>query len=804
MIHVMLVGNPNCGKTTLFNALTGDNQRIGNWPGVTVEKKTGTFTIEHKNLNITDLPGIYSLTAYANSSSCDEQIAAIAIANEDADLIINVIDACNLERHLYLTSQLLELGKPIIVALSMVDIAKQRGISINLDKLSKKLNCPIVTIQAHQNIGLSDLKTAISSAKSIPAPLNLPLDKTIKDAISNIESHLRTVYSSSPESLRPATCSRDPEILINTQDYCTEIERNGSREQVAGRRELDGQPTLVLPNKKGLEPYIACRVLEGDTLLLTKDEINNCLHELNLANDLDIMLADARYITIHQIVAKVQQKKSDASDNLTAKIDRIVLHRFWSLPIFFAMIYLMFLFAINLGGAFQDFFDLTTDAIFVKGAASFLTFCHLPNWLVAIIANGVGKGINTTLTFVPVIAAMFFFLSLLESSGYMARAAFVIDRALRALGLPGKSFVPLIIGFGCNVPAIMAARTLDSEQDRFLTILMSPFMSCSARLTIYAVFVTAFFPNNGQNIVFSLYLIGILMAVITGFMLRKTILRGQSSPYIMELPSYHRPTFRRLYKETSMRVKFFILRAAKVIIPVSLILGSLNALTINGGISFNDASNESILSIIGQWITPIFVPMGLNADNWPATVGLISGMLAKEVVVGTLNTLYAQIGDVSQLSTSSFDLLASFKAAFWSIPQNIAGLGDAFINPIMASSSSVELVKPIYGAMYQHFDGKVGAYAYLLFILLYIPCVSTLAAIKQESCSKLMWFFLSWSFVVAYSLAVLFYQFATIMAHPQQTITWFFGLSFSITIFVFILRRLPHKSAGVSDALTTS
>ena len=750
MTHIMLVGNPNCGKTTLFNALTGDNQRIGNWPGVTVEKKTGAFTTDHKNLNLTDLPGIYSLTAYANGSSCDEQIAAKAIANDDADLIINVIDACNLERHLYLSSQLLELGKPMIVALSMLDIAKQRGISINTAELSKKLNCPVVTIQAHRNLGLNDLKTAISSTTFLPVPLNLPLDKPIDDVISDIESRL---------------------VLSN--------------------------------NKKGLEPYIARRLLEGDTLLLTNDEINNCLHEINLASDLDILLADARYITIHKIVSSVQHKESDASDNLTAKIDRIVLHRFWSLPIFFAMIYLMFLFAINLGGAFQDFFDLSTDAIFVKGAASFLNFCHFPNWLVALIANGVGKGINTTLTFVPVIAAMFFFLSLLESSGYMARAAFVIDRALRALGLPGKSFVPLIIGFGCNVPAIMAARTLDSEQDRFLTILMSPFMSCSARLTIYAVFVTAFFPHNGQNIVFSLYLIGILMAVITGFMLRKTILRGQSSPYIMELPSYHRPTFRRLYKETSMRVKFFILRAAKVIIPVSLILGSLNALTINGGISFNDASNESILSIIGQWITPIFAPMGLSADNWPATVGLLSGMLAKEVVVGSLNTLYAQIGDVAQLSTSGFDLLVSLKAAFWSIPQNILGLGHAFINPVMASSSPVELSKPIYGVMYQHFDGKIGAYSYLLFILLYIPCVSTLAAIKQESSSKLMWFFLSWSFLVAYSLAVLFYQFATIMAHPQQTISWFLILSFSITIFVFILRRIPNSTGG-KNALTTA
>jgi len=476
------------------------------------------------------------------------------------------------------------------------------------------------------------------------------------------------------------------------------------------------------------------------------------------------------------MVMAVQHKKSDASEHFTAKLDRIVLHRFWALPIFFAVMYLMFLFAINIGGAFQDFFDITTDTVFVQGMAWVLQQVHTPAWLIALCANGIGKGINTTLTFIPVIAAMFFFLSLLEASGYMARAAFVVDKAMRALGLPGKSFVPMIVGFGCNVPAIMAARTMDCERDRLLTVLMSPFMSCSARLAIYAVFVAAFFPTGGQNVVFSLYLIGILMAVLTGLLLRKTLLRGQSSPLILELPAYHKPALRRLWKEMSLRLRYFIMRAGKLILPVCVILGGLNALTIHGGISVGEASAESVLSWIGQLLTPVFSPMGLHQDNWPATVGLLTGMLAKEVVVGSLNTLYAQMGDVVQTATAGFDFWGSLLAALKSIPQNLAELGHALLNPILASAPGGDLSQSVYGIMYQHFDGKAGAYAYLLFILLYIPCVSTMAAIRQEASRKLMWFSVAWSFVVAYSAAVLFYQLATFMLHPQQSIFWLFAI----------------------------
>jgi ferrous iron transport protein B len=740
MTHVMLVGNPNCGKTTLFNALTGDNQRVGNWPGVTVEKKTGAFTVNGTEINVTDLPGVYSLVSSPQGTSQDVQITAQAVAYGNADLIINVVDACHLERHLYLTSQLLELGKPLILVLNMADIAEQRGITINIKSLSQQLNCPVVLLQAHKKIGLTTLEQELLTNHANTRPLALPLPASIRKLVAQIEKKLLTNFSAA------------------------------------------------------MAPYLARRVLEGDTQLV------NEFDELASIEDSDVLMADARYQALHHIVSKVQKKHSDASEHFTAKLDRIVLHRFWALPIFLGMMYLMFLFAVNVGGAFQDFFDISTDAIFVKGSAWCLQQLHMPNWLIALISSGIGKGINTTLTFIPVIASMFFFLSLLETSGYMARAAFVVDKVMRLLGLPGKSFVPMIVGFGCNVPAIMAARTLDSEQDRLLTVLMSPFMSCSARLAIYAVFVAAFFPHGGQNIVFSLYLIGIFMAVLTGFLMRKTMLRGQASPLILELPSYHRPSIRRLLKETSLRLRHFIWRAGKLILPVCVLLGGLNALTIHGEISTANASSESVLSLLGQWLTPLFAPMGLEADNWPATVGLLSGMLAKEVVVGSLNTLYMQMGHLTQSVETGFNLWSSLSEALWSIPHNLAALGPAFINPILASAPTGDLPQAMYGIMYQHFAGKSGAYAYLLFILLYIPCVSTMAAIRQEASRQLMWFSIAWSFIVAYAASVLFYQFATIADHPEQTLVWFLGILFGIIMTIIIIRMSTTHYGGAHAA----
>lgn len=748
MTRVLLVGNPNCGKTTLFNALTGDNQRVGNWPGVTVEKKTGTVFWDQTSIDVTDLPGIYSLVSSPEASQ-DEQIAAYEVALGAADMIVNVVDACHLERHLYLTSQLLELGKPVIIALTMVDLARQQGITLNKTALSDVLHCPVVSLEAHRNLGLNHLTEAIM-ATPMAAPMpSLVLSLPVQQQLATIESRF-----------------------------------------------------LSMPLNAALVPYMARRFLEGDSLLLSAQDRLALVQTESLV-DMDVLMADARYAWVHQVVTLVQQKSSDASERFTAKLDRVVLHRFWALPIFFATMYAMFLFAINIGGVFQDFFDISTDAIFVQGSAWVLESLHAPAWLIALLSNGVGKGINTTLTFVPVIASMFFFLSLLEASGYMARAAFVVDKVMRAFGLPGKSFVPMIVGFGCNVPAIMAARTLDSERDRLLTILMSPFMSCSARLAIYAVFVAAFFPSGGQNIVFSLYCMGILMAVLTGLLLRKTLLRGEPSPLILELPAYHRPTFRRLFREMSLRLRHFIWRAGKVIVPVCLLLGGLNALTIHGDMSAGMASNESVLSWFGRWLTPLFSPMGLDVDNWPATVGLLSGTLAKEVVVGTLNTLYTGVGQALQSSATGVDLIGLLKTAVWSIPNNIAGLGAALTNPILASAPGGDVSHSLYGVMAERFNGKVGAYAYLLFILLYIPCVSTMAVIRQEASRQLMWFSILWSSMVAYAVAVVFYQVATLFQHPWQTLGWCVGMTIFILMVIGFLRRFV-QSSGVSYAIATS
>lgn len=745
MTHVLLVGNPNCGKTTLFNALTGDNQRIGNWSGVTVEKKTGTFFVAKQSIEITDLPGVYSLVANSGGLSQDEQIAAQSVATVPADCIINVIDACHLERHLYLTSQILELGKPVILALNMMDIAEQRGISIDTKALAQQLGCPVIPIQAHKKVGISLLEQALIELPEVILPWALPLPAIAQHALMTLEK-----------------------TLIN-EGY-----------------------------SQSLAYYYSRRIAEGEVLLVD-EAIKKELPSLNNADadlSLDILLADARYQKIHEIVTSVQQKSSDASEHFTAKLDRIVLHRFWALPIFFGMMYLMFLFAINVGGAFQDFFDISTDTIFVQGTAWLMQQIHVPAWLIGLVANGIGKGINTTLTFIPVIASMFFFLSLLETSGYMARAAFVVDKAMRFMGLPGKSFVPMIVGFGCNVPAIMAARTLDSERDRLLTVMMSPFMSCSARLAIYAVFVAAFFPSGGQNIVFSLYLVGILMAVFTGFILRKSTLKGHTSPLILELPAYHKPSLQRLFKETLMRLRFFVLRAGKLIIPLCVLLGGLNAIILGG-------SSQSLLSLMGQWITPLFAPMGIHQDNWPAIVGLLTGMLAKEVVVGTLNSLYAQVGHLGELAAAHFDFLAGIKAALWSIPHNLSQLGSGLANPVLASAGGNSVSQSVYGIMAQRFDGQIGAYAYLLFVLLYIPCVSTMAVIRQEANKKFMWMSVIWSLIVAYGTAVGFYQVAKFIEHSSHGLTWISAFLLALSL-VVILRYYSRRSIGRQNAIANT
>lgn len=722
MRKVLLVGNPNCGKTTLFNLLTTSTERVGNWPGVTVEKKQGYCEIDKQQFELVDLPGVYSLNVDDNSSQ-DSIITAREVEASDVSLIVNVVDACHLERHLYLTTQLLELQIPLIIVVNMVDLSKKRQITINQELLAKKLDCPVIFMQANKKLGIEDLYKHFT------------------------KKHLST--------------SR---FKLNFQNEIIQI--------IA--KFIENNKT----NKLGY--FKACRQLENVGSEITE-----------YPKDIDILMADTRYTAIHVITNAVQQRGDSRRDSLTAKIDNLVLNRIVALPIFVGVMYFMFLISINLGGVFRDFFDITTDAIFVKGSAYLLTKLHAQSLIVSTLAYGVGRGINTTASFIPVIFMMYLCLSLLESSGYMARAAFVIDRIMRMLGLPGKSFVPMIVGFGCNVPGIMAARTLESERDRVLTILMSPFMSCSARLAIYVVFVSAFFPNGGQNIVLSLYVIGILMAVFTGFIVKKTLLTGASSPLIIELPTYQMPSLVSLLKDTYRRLQVFLIKAGKLIIPVCVILSILeNVLVqVNG-------EKISIIAYFAKELTPLFSPMGITNDNWPAVVGLLTGTLAKEVVVGTLNSLYSHIAQLNDaLILSDFNLLQEIKSAWMNLYINITNLGSAFSNPVAASVNKTNLSISSYEVMVKSFHTKAAAYAYLLFVLLYIPCVSTMAAIKQETNRKYMLFSICWSIVLAYAVATIFYQTASFYSRVSSipAFSFYFVGCIIILISVFLISLMRRR-----------
>ncbi len=733
---VALVGNPNCGKTTLFNALTGLNQKTGNWPGVTVDRKTGIFTHEDLEIELVDLPGVYSLTA----SSVDEEIAREYILSKEAKLIINIVDASNLERNLYLTSRMLEMNVPVLVALNMMDVADERGLEIDLNALESKLGCRIIPIVASKNRGIPALKIAIYQ-----------------------EIERQKEYRS------PA---QYPENL------------GGAIEVFAEKLSVDGR----LPESD--PKWLAVKLLEGDSHLeklvdpQLKAEVSQAKEKLSidLDEDIDIIVADSHYRQINKIIKEVVRRKQEVSETVSDKIDKVVLSRIWGIPIFLAAVYAMFMFTINLGGAFIDFFDIFTGTIFVDGFSVLLAPLGTPEWLLTILASGLGGSIQTMATFIPPIGFMFLFLSFLEDSGYMARAAFVMDRGMRFLGLPGKAFIPLLVGFGCNVPAIMSTRTMENQRDRLMTIMMNPFMSCGARLPVYALFAAAFFPVGGQNIVFLLYLIGIAFAVLTGLVLKNTLLKGEAGHFLMELPPYHLPTVKGVLLRTWDRLKSFLVRAGKVLVPVIVVLSFLNSLGTDGSFG-NEDTETSVLSSISKTISPVFAPMGITEDNWPATVGIFTGIFAKEAVVGTLDAMYAQIGSSEEeAEEEGFDFWAGINESFATIPANLGDLAGTVLDPLGVSIGDVsdpetaaeeqEVDASIFGSMVNLFDGKVGAFAYLLFVLLYFPCVAAIAAVYRET--NLGWTVFAglWTTGLAYTTAVIFYQLGTFSANPAGSLLW--------------------------------
>jgi len=591
MTTIAIAGNPNSGKSSVFNLLTGGRQKVGNWPGVTVDKKIGKIKHTSLEADLVDLPGIYALSAWSE----DEKIARDYLVSCEADFLINVVDSTNLERNLFLTFLLKDMGIPMLVVLNMADVAEKQGIKIDVEEIERSLGVPVIAASAKRRA-----------------------DKgRILDAVAKI------------------------------------MENPPQRKQIK----------LPPENENEFET-----------------------------------LAENVYKQIESIIAKTVKKGIyvyTASD----KMDKIVTNKYIGFPIFMLAMYLLFWLTVNISDFFIEYFDIVFGAIFVDGLRIVLEWIGSPEILTTILSDGVGAGIQTLSTFLPIIFTLFFFIALLESSGYMARAAFVVDRLMRIIGLPGKAFIPLIIGFGCSVPALMATRSLENKRDRVLSIFMIPFMSCGARLPIYVMFAAAFFPESGTNIVFVLYLTGMALAVVTGLILKGTVYKGIVAPFIMELPQYRRPSITNAVANALFRLRAFIKKGIRILVPIIALLGVLNSV--------------GVLEVVGKSVTPIFEPIGIERENWPASVALFSGLFAKEVIAGSLSSLYSQ-------NETQENEEQRLRIAFH--------------------------------------DSKVAAFAFMLFVLLYAPCIPAISVSIKEIGGVLAALQVSYSTVLAWCLATVFYQ----------------------------------------------
>ena len=702
MKTIGLIGNPNCGKTTVFNGLTGSHQHIGNWPGVTVEKKEGEFTLPKAgSVKIVDLPGIYSLTA----TSEDERASLEYVLSNEADLYINVIDATSIERNLYLTLLMCELKVPMVIVVTMMDIARQRRSVVDLDHLSKHLGVPVIGVTATEPKDIAKLRGLLEEAVAAPKVPRVPIEF-------------------------PNELEQEIDILASASVKTAEHYRVDPR-------------------------WIALKAIEGDPLIrhqlerhrdMAPEVIDGAIKRCSdvLGDPPDVVLAETRYGVIAGLVKDVVRTVQDKV-YLSEKIDKFVINRFLGIPIFLGMMYLVFWITQILGGAFIDFFEIAGDTLFVSGTAYLLGLCNAPEWLVALVSNGVGSALQTVGTFLPPVGFMFLCLSVLEDSGYMSRAAFVMDRFMRWIGLPGKSFVPMLVGFGCSVPAIMSTRTLESKRDRFLTVFMVPFMSCGAKLPIWVLFAAAFFPENPGRLVFFIYITGIVLGIVTGLILKHTLFQGEPTHFIMELPPYHMPRARHIFLHTWERLKIFIWRAGKFIVPMVLVLGMLNTVGTDG--SIGDAGRkDSLLSSLGKSITPVFEPIGVEKDNWPASVSVFTGLFAKESVIGTMKGLYGQMdaqgGEPAAAASEdeSYSLIGGLKEAFASIPDNLSGVLGGFIDPLGLGSTEDELQgdgkaenDAAIDSLRRHFPkGVHQMFSFLLFVLLYVPCLAATGIVFRE------------------------------------------------------------------------
>ena len=621
-----LVGNQNCGKTTLFNALTGSNQHVGNFPGVTVEQKSGEVK-GVKNCSVVDLPGIYSLRPYTQ----EEIVSRDFIINQKPDCIINIIDATNIERNLYLTLQLLELRVPTVIALNMMDEVYANGGTVDVQQLSRLIGVPVVPISAVKGEGVSEL---IDPGVTDFCADDSPVHRCIHAVIHLIQDHADRLGVSSR--------------------FCTAKLIEGDPE-LAGRLELD----------------------ENERELL-----EHCIVQMESESGLDrnAALADMRYSFIEGVVSKTVVKCHESREHVrSVRMDRVLTGKYTAIPTFLAIMFLIFYLTFNvIGSALSDWLSLGIDAL--TGLVDRgLTAYGINPVVHSLVIDGIFAGVGSVLSFLPIIVTLFFFLSILEDTGYMARVAFVMDRPLRKLGLSGRSFVPMLIGFGCSVPAIMATRTVSSDRDRKMTILLTPYMSCSAKIPIYAVFAAAFFPQNRGLAMICLYALGIVMGIIVALILKSTAFRGQPVPFVMELPNYRVPSLKSVGLLLWEKAKDFLERAFTVIFMATVLIWFLQ--TFDTRLNVVADSADSLLALIGQLIAPVFRPLGFA--DWRMVTALISGFTAKEAVVSTLAVLLGT--NVANLSSA---------------------LGSVF-NPITAVS-------------------------FLVFTLLYTPCVAAVATIRRE------------------------------------------------------------------------
>ena len=768
MYRIALAGNPNCGKTTLFNALTGAQQQVGNWPGVTVERKEGQYDHEGFGFLAVDLPGTYSLTT-SHGTSIDESIARDYLLSVTADLVVNVVDASNLERNLYLTTQLMDMQVPMVLALTKMDRARRQGIEIDCDELSQRLGLTVMPLCPRDSESILRFKHKLLMMAQAGSAGHGRLDygPILGDQLTNLA-----------HSLAPLALQQQ----VNANWLATSV--------------LSGDSKALSLLKKADQESV--EQIAGQIVAKTGDEA-------------DLAIAGARYEYANSCARAAQHHRGQLPTSWTERLDSLVLNRLIGIPVFFFIMYVMFLITINLSGAFIDFFDIAAGAIFVDGPAHWMADLGAPAWLITLLPNGVGVGVQTVATFIPIIAFLFLFLTLLEDSGYMSRAAFVMDKAMCAIGLPGKSFVPMLLGFGCTVPAIMATRTLEKRRDRIVTAMMAPFMSCGARLPVYALFAAAFFPTGGQNLVFLLYGIGIIFAVLTGIILKKTLIAGNALPFIMELPPYQLPGFGSVLARTWSKVKTFCLEAGQVIVIVVFGLSCLNSIGLDGSFG-NENTDRSVLATIGKSLTPVVEPLGIHEENWPATVGLFTGIFAKEAIVGTLNSLYGQLAEPDgSEAVDAYSFTGQLTEALQTIPDNLGELAGSLADPLglnIGDVSSHEVAAQeqdvsgsIFGAMAARFDGQAGAFAYLLMILLYTPCVAATAALFREVGRGWTFFAIGWTSFLGYGTAVIAYQVGTYSQHPTQSLIWITNILMLVAALIGLLRWRGQTTPATKLAL---